>query len=85
MNEACVTNNVENVKPRVEILQEDSTKAISRMEDGDTPVVGPLVSAEVSSRSGVFHRRESEDQRKEDFPRTQCWSMQTRRKCASAR
>ena len=28
----------------------------------------------------MFHRRESEDQRKEDVPRTQYWSMQTRRK-----
>ena len=51
MNEACVTNNAENVKPRVEILREDTTEAISRMEDGNTPVGGPLVSAEVSSRS----------------------------------
>ena len=51
MNEACVTNNAENVKPRVETLREDSTEAISRMEDGNTPVGGPLVSAEVSSRS----------------------------------
>ena len=51
MNEACATNNAENVKPRVEILREDSTEAISRMEDGNTPVGGPLVSAEVSSRS----------------------------------
>ena len=50
-SEACVTNNAENVKPRVEILREDSTEAISRMEDGNTPVRGPLVSAEVSSRS----------------------------------
>ena len=70
MSEACVTNNVENVKPRVEILREDSTEAISRMEDGNTPVEGPLVSAEVSSRSEVFHRRESEDQRREEFLET---------------
>ena len=40
MSEACVTNNAENVKPRVEILREVSTEPISRM-----------VSAEVSSRS----------------------------------
>ena len=51
MSEACVTNNAENVKPRVEILREDSTEAASRVEDGNTPVGGPLVSAEVSSRS----------------------------------
>ena len=64
MNEACVTNNAENVKPRVEILREDSTGAISRMEDGNTPVGGPLVSAEVSSRSeGVppSRKRRSEE------------------------
>ena len=84
MSEACVTDNAENVKPRVEILREESTEAISRMEDGNTPVGGPLASAEVNSRSEVFYRRESEDQRKEAL-RTQCWSMQTRRKCASAR
>ena len=72
MNEACVTNNAENVKPWIEASREDSTdvsgrmqcvmpridksledstEAISRMEDGDTPVGGPLISAEVSSRS----------------------------------
>ena len=71
MNEACVTNNAENAKPRSEVsredstevsdrmedkprideLQHDSTKVTSRMEDGNTPVGGPLVSAEVSSRS----------------------------------
>ena len=44
MNEAYATNNAENVKPRVEILWEDSTEAISRMEDGNTPVGGPQVS-----------------------------------------
>ena len=59
MSDACVTNNAENVKPRVEILREGSTEAISRMEDGNTPVGGPLVSAEVSSRSeGVLPSRE---------------------------
>ena len=58
MNEACVTNNAENVKPRVEILREDSTETISRLEDGNTPVGGPLVSAVVSSRSeGVLPSR----------------------------
>ena len=41
MNGACVTNDAGNVKPRVEILREDSTEAISRMEDGNTPVGGP--------------------------------------------
>ena len=51
MNEACVTNNAENVKPLIEVSWEDSTEAISRMEDGNTPVGGPLVSAEVTSRS----------------------------------
>ena len=33
MSDACVPNNAENAKPRVEILREDSTEAISRMED----------------------------------------------------
>ena len=51
MNEACVTNNAENVKPRSEVSRDDSTEVTCRMEDGDTPVGGPLVSAEVSSRS----------------------------------
>ena len=51
MSEACVTNYAENVKLRVEILREDSSESISRMEEGCTPVEGPLVSAEVSSRS----------------------------------
>ena len=49
MNEACVTNNAENVKPRVEILREDSTEVTSRMGDGTTPVGGPLESAESRS------------------------------------
>ena len=44
MSEACVTNNAESVKPRIDESLEDSTEAISRMEDG-------MVSAEVSSRS----------------------------------
>ena len=57
MTEACATNNAENVKPRVETLREDSTEVISRMEDGNTPVGGRLVSAEVSSRTEVFHPR----------------------------
>ena len=62
MNEACVTNNAENVKPRVEILREDSTETISRKEDGNTPVGGPLVLAEVSSRSeGVPPSRNNND------------------------
>ena len=51
MSEACVTNNAESVKPRIDESLEDSTEAISRMEDGDTPVGGPLVSPEVNSRS----------------------------------
>ena len=70
-NEACATNDAENVKPRIEASREDSTDASSRMEDkpridesrddstevtsrigdGNTPVGGPLVSAEASSRS----------------------------------
>ena len=71
MNEVCVTNNAENVKPRVEILREDSTEAISRMEDGNTPVGGPLVSAEVGSRSeGVqpSRKRGSEERGVPDDP-----------------
>ena len=51
MNEACVTNNAENVKPRIDESRDDSTEVTSRMEDGHTPGGGPLVSAEVSSRS----------------------------------
>ena len=58
MNEACATNNAENVKLRIEASREDSTEVISRMEDGNTPVGGPLVSAEVNSRSeGVLPSR----------------------------
>ena len=65
MSEACVTNNAENVKPRVEILREDSTEAISRMEDGNTPVGGPLVSGEVNSRSeGVLPSRKRESEKR---------------------
>ena len=60
MSEACVTNNAESVKPRIDESLEDSTEAISRMEDGNTPVGGPLVSAEVNSRSEVFYRRKCE-------------------------
>ena len=52
-----MTNNAENVKPQIEASREDSTEAISRMEDGNTAVGGPLVSAEVNSRSeGVLPR-----------------------------
>ena len=62
MNEACVTNNAENVKPRVEILREDSTEVTSRMEDGTTPVGGPLESVE-SRSEGVppWRKRGSEE------------------------
>ena len=57
--EALVESNAENVKPRIEASREASTEAIIRMEDGNTPVGGPLVSAEVSSRSeGVRPSRE---------------------------
>ena len=71
MNDACATNNAENVKPRIEASREDSTEAISRMKDGDTPVGGPLVSAEVSSRpEGCSTVEKSEDQRKEEILRT---------------
>ena len=55
MNEACVTNNAENVKLWIEAPRKDSTEAVSRMEDGNTPV----------GDRRVFYRRESEDQRKE--------------------
>ena len=51
MNEACVTNNAEIVKPRVEESRDDSTEVTSRMDDGNTPVGGPLVAADVRSRS----------------------------------
>ena len=70
MSEACVTNNAGNVKPRVEVLPEDSTKAVSRMEDCNTPVGGPLVSAEVSSRSESVLPSRSEDQRKGELLKT---------------
>ena len=53
----------ENVKLQIDESREDSTEAVSRMEDGNTPVGGPLVPAEVSSRSeGVppSRKRESE-------------------------
>ena len=36
--EACVTNNAENAKPRIEESREDSTDVTSRMEDGHAPV-----------------------------------------------
>ena len=48
--EACVTDNAENVKPRVQVVREDWTEVSDRKEDGNTPVGGPLVSAEVSSQ-----------------------------------
>ena len=71
MTEARVTNNADDVKPRIDESREDSTEVsdrmedepridesrddstevTSRMEDGNTPVGGPLVSAELSSRS----------------------------------
>ena len=73
MNEACETNNAENVKPQIEESREDSTEVSDRMEDGNTPVGGPLVSGEG---------------RKDDFParaRTQYWSVQMRRKSATTR
>ena len=38
-------------KPRIDESRDGSTEVTSRMKDGDTPVGGPLVSAEVSSRS----------------------------------
>ena len=64
MNEACVTNNAENVKPRSDESRDDSTEVTCRMEDGDTPVGGPLVSAEVSSRSdGVPPRERGSEER----------------------
>ena len=53
MNEACVTNNAENVKPRIDESRDDSTEVTSRKEDGNTPVGGPLVSAEVGGCSTV--------------------------------
>ena len=46
-------------KPRIDELRDDSAEVTSR---------GPLVSAEVNSRSEVFHRRESEDQKKKGTP-----------------
>ena len=67
MDEAYVTNSAENVKLRIDESREDSTEAVSRMEDGNTPVGGPLEPAEVNSRSEGFHRRESENQRKEEL------------------
>ena len=58
MNEACETNNAENVKPRIDESRDDSTEITSRIE-GHTPVGGPLGSAEVNSRSdGVLPLRE---------------------------
>ena len=62
MNDACVTNNAEDIKPRVEILREDSMEVTSRMEDGTTPVGGPLESVE-SRSEGVppLRKRGSEE------------------------
>ena len=58
MNEACVANNAENFKPRIEVSREDSTEVNSRAKDGNTPVGRPPVSAEVRSRSeGVLPSR----------------------------
>ena len=58
MTGAYVTNNAENVKPRIEESREDSTDVTSRMDDGITPGGGTLVLAEVSSRSeGVLPSR----------------------------
>ena len=37
-NEACVTNDAESVKPRIDESRDDSTEVTSRMEDGNTPV-----------------------------------------------
>ena len=42
---------LESVKPPIDESRDDSTEMTSRMEDGNTPVGGPLVSTEVSSRS----------------------------------
>ena len=33
MNEACVTNSAENVKPRIDESRDDSTEVTCRMED----------------------------------------------------
>ena len=80
-NEARVTNNAENEK-----LRGDSTKAISRIEDGNKPVGGPLVSAEVSNRSeGVLPSRKRGSEEQEAFKDLMLECMQTRWKCASAR
>ena len=52
--------------PRIDESRDDSTEVTSRMEDGNTPVGGPLVSAEVNSRSeGVppSRKRGSEERR----------------------
>ena len=54
MTQSCVTSNTDFGKPRAQESREDSTEVSSRMEDGNTPVGGPLVSAEVSSRSEGF-------------------------------
>ena len=57
-NEAFVTNNAENVKPRVDVSREDSNEVSSRIEDAHTPVGGQVASAEVSSRAeGVLPSR----------------------------
>ena len=51
MTEARVTNNADNVELRIHEFLEDSTEVTDRMEDGNTPVGGPLVSAEVGGCS----------------------------------
>ena len=79
MSEACVTNNAENVKTRVEILGEDSTEAISRMEDGNTPVEGPLVSAKVNNRpEGVSTSRQRRSE-KTGAPGNLTWGVYTKK------
>ena len=50
MTEACVTKNAENVKPPIEEFRDDSMEVTSRMDDGNTPLGGPLVSADERSR-----------------------------------
>ena len=56
----------------VEESLEDSTEVTSRMDDGNTPVGGPLASAEMRSRAEVFCRRGSEDQKECVVRGTRC-------------
>ena len=77
MNEACVTNNAENVEPRIDELLEDTTETISRMEDGNTPVGEPIGGCSTVEKGRIRGN--------EDFPRTRGWRMKTCRKCASTR